>query len=115
MRKLLRRLRRKVSESVVRFFAPITNIYSAPSKEIFSIGRDPGGFTPKEWYQAYKHKNEEAMARGEDVDTAALCPYPGCEGHMTNGPCGGMSQNIECDKCKRKWNLITVIDCMERI
>jgi hypothetical protein len=43
------------------------------------------------------------------------CPWKGCEGDMLTGPSGGMSTNLKCDTCERKWNLTEVIGQMERI
>jgi hypothetical protein len=43
------------------------------------------------------------------------CPWKGCDGDMLEGPSGGMSTNVKCDTCERKWNLTEVIGQMERI
>lgn len=85
------------------------------SKVLLSIGKDPGSFTSEEWYAEFARKNDAAIERGEDAQSAALCPYPGCTGHMLQGPSAGMSENIKCDTCERKWNLTAAIHRMERI
>ena len=74
------------------------------SKVLFSIGRDPATWTKEEWMEAFQAKNKAALDAGEDVNSSACCPWPNCEGHMLEGPSGGMSVNIMCDTCKRKWN-----------
>ena len=43
------------------------------------------------------------------------CPWKGCDGDMLTGPSGGMSTNVKCDTCERKWNLTEAIGLMERI
>jgi len=59
------------------------------------------------WYMemARKSKDKEFM----------MCPWRGCDGSLLDGPSGGMSTNVSCDTCKRKWNFTPVINRMERL
>ncbi len=117
----MRNLIQTVSDSVRRYFAPAQAVIEpirdrlSGSKVLLSVGKNPGDFDSEDWYQEFKRKNDAAVERGEDAQSAALCPYPGCEGHMLSGPEGGMSVNIKCDTCERKWNLTSMIERMERI
>lgn len=85
------------------------------SKELFSIDKDPADMDGEDWFEAFKAKNEAAIENGEDARTSALCPWPGCEGHMLEGPSGGLAVNIKCDTCERKWNFMGPIQRMDRL
>ena len=61
---------------------------------------------------AYWYK--EAQRKSKDEENMK-CPWKGCDGDMLEGPSGGMSTNIHCDTCERKWNLTPMIEKMDRI
>ncbi len=61
------------------------------------------------WFEESRRKS--AVSTGD----ALKCPWKGCDGDMLEGPSGGMSTNVKCDICERKWNLTPVIGQMERI
>ena len=84
-----------------------------PGELVLTIPTNPAELDDEGWFEAFKSKNEAEY--GDGPTEAALCPWPGCEGHMLNGPSGGMSVNIKCDTCDRKWNLMAMIGRMERL
>ena len=106
MKKVMRALRRLTPD----WFPGLSE-----SKELFSIEEDPASWDGDRWFRAYKAKNDAAIKAGEDVNSAACCPWPGCEGHMLEGPSGGMAVNIICDTCDRRWNFMGPIHRMDRI
>jgi hypothetical protein len=61
------------------------------------------------WFQEAQRKSKSSK------DGYLKCPWSGCEGDMLSGPSGGMSTNVKCNACDRKWNLTEVIGQMERI
>jgi hypothetical protein len=59
------------------------------------------------WFKEAKRKSED--------EEFLKCPWKGCEGDMLDGPSGGMSINVKCNTCERKWNLTEAMGSMERI
>ena len=76
------------------------------SKKLFEI--------PKQTKRDGRYWFKEAYRKSKGKEHF-MCPWKGCEGTMLDGPTGGMSINIKCDTCERKWNLTTIMDTMERI
>ena len=60
-----------------------------------------------DWFNAMVKKSE-----GHDY---LKCPWEGCEGDLLSGPRGGMSQNLKCDTCERRWNLTEALGFLERL
>ncbi|KPL07305.1 hypothetical protein AMJ86_04780 [bacterium SM23_57] len=44
-----------------------------------------------------------------------LCPWPDCEGSLCEGPSGGLSMNVKCDECERRWNYTPAIQHLDRL
>ena len=99
-------MRKKIRSLIERVFPSLFG-----SEELFSIEKDPAQMDGDEWFAAFAAKNEA----DESGSKAALCPWPGCEGHMLEGPSGGAAVNIKCDTCERKWNFMGPIGRMDRI
>lgn len=61
------------------------------------------------WFEESRRKSEA------DDGNNLKCPWKGCNGDMLEGPSGGMSTNVKCDTCERRWNITPIIGQMERI
>lgn len=91
----------------MKFLRKLREILHLPqSREVVSIDTQP--IKDAEWWF------KEAMRKSEGKDIL-MCPWKGCEGNMLDGPSGGMSTNVRCNTCERKWNLTEMIGRMERI
>ncbi len=91
----------------MEFFRRMRETLGLPqSKTVLSIppqAKKDGSY----WYKEAQRKSE-----GKEH---MKCPWKGCDGDMLDGPSGGLSTNVRCDTCERKWNLTPMMEQMERM
>jgi len=78
------------------------------SKELVNIPKQPvkdGHY----WFQLMLAKMKKMKK-----DTL-VCPWEGCTGDLLKGPSGGMSINMKCNECDRKWNYTEILQKLDRI